>query len=278
MENLRDVIKKRDSEVRRSIVVQIDSVDLSRNVYHYCKKFGEINNTIAYSLKDSRNFVLIEYESEESHSEALKHSGFQHCTLPWSNQYMKLRTSALHETACTKDAPIQFSHVQERPVVDILCGAKCIDEQISLLYEHTCMNDLLARLKFLGAMQTQRIVNFFMPTIFPNARIYPFGSTLNGYGRMGSDLDMALRFDRPEPAPKINCDSPIKFHNRTCDMKDEEEPKKLLARQVKCMAALIDQYLLASRKIRFLPTAKVPLVEYYDTNISCSVDLSVDNL
>lgn len=278
LENLRDVVKKRNSEVKRSFVVQIDRVDLSSNVYHYCKKFGEIKNSIAYSLKDKRNFVLIEYESEDSRTEAFKHSGFQHCTLPWMNQYMILRPSALQESEYTIDAPIQFSHVQEPPVVDILSEAGCIDEQISLLYQHTCMNDLLARLKFIGAMQAQRIVNFFMPTIFPNARIYPFGSTLNGYGRMGSDLDMALKFDSPEPAPNINCDSPIKFSNRTYDLKNEEESKKLLGRQVKCMAALIDQYLLASKTVRFLPSAKVPLVTYFDTNIPCSIDLSVNNL
>lgn len=278
MENLRDVIKKRNSEVKRSVVVQIDSVDLSRNVYHYCRQFGEIKNTIAYSLKDKRNFVLIEYESEDGHSEAFKHSGFQHNTLPWINQYTVLRKSALQESAYTTDAPIQLSHVQEPPVVDILSKAGCIDEQISLLYQHTCMNDLLTRLKFIGVMQTQRIVNFFMPTIFPNARIYPFGSTLNGYGRMGSDLDMALRFDTPEAAPTINIDSPIKFYNRTCDFRKDEESKKLLGRQVRCMAALIDQYLLASKLVRFIPTAKVPLVTYYDTNIPCSVDLSINNL
>lgn len=278
MENLKDVIEKRNSEVRRSFVVQIDSVDLSSNVYHYCKKFGEIKNAIAYSLKDKRNFVLIEYESEESRSDAFKHSGFEHCTLPWMNQYMVLKKSALQESAYEIDAPIQFSHVQEPPVVDILSKAECINEQISLLYQHTCMNDLLTRLKFIGAMQAQRIVNFFLPTIFPNARIYPFGSTLNGYGRMGSDLDMALRFDNTEPAPKINCDSPIKFHNRTCDIKNDEESKRLLGRQVKCMAALIDQYLPASRTVKFIQSAKVPLVTYYDTNIPCSVDLSVNNL
>lgn len=278
MENLRDVVKKRNSEVKRSFVVQIDSVDLSSNVYHYCRKFGEIKNAIAYSLKDKRNFVLIEYDSEESRYEAFKDTGFQHCTLPWMNQYMVLRKSALQESSYKMYAPIQFSHVQEPPVVDILSRAGCIDEQISLLYQHTCMNDLLSRLKFIGAMQAQRIVNFFMPTIFPNARIYPFGSTLNGYGRMGSDLDIALRFDSLESPSTINCNSPIRFHNRTGDMKNEDESKKLLGRQVKCMAALIDQYLLASKKVRFLPSAKVPLITYYDTNIPCSVDLSINNL
>lgn len=175
--NLKDLIKSRYSEVGRSVVVQIDSVNSSSNVYHHCKKFGEITNAIAYSLKDKRSFVLIEYESEKSRSEAFEHSGFEAGTLPWVNQYMALKKSALPESTNTIDAPIQFSHAPD--VVDVLSKAGCIDEQISLLYQHTCMNDLVTRLKFISAMQAQRIVNFFMPTILPNARIYPFGSTVS---------------------------------------------------------------------------------------------------
>lgn len=273
-ENFEALVQRREAEVKRSIIVRVDSLELSANVYNYCNQFGEINNAIAYPMKDKRNFVLIEYKNDDAISEAFKHCGYPNDAAIWMNQYLTLRKTALTESRSI-DAPVTFSHVQEPSMLNILMDAESIDDQITLLYRHTCINDALTRLKFMGAMQVQRIVNYFMPNIFPNAKIYPFGSTLNGYGRFGSDLDMALRFDKINEPSKANSHA-LQFHARICET--DEEMKKLVGRQVKCMAALIDHYLPASKMIRYIQGARVPLVTYYDTNIPCSVDLSVDNL
>lgn len=274
LENFEDLFRRRESEVKRSIIVKVDSHNLNSNVYHYCKQFGGIVNAIAYSLKDGRKFILIEYESEAGACEAYKHVGFSNEAVPWQNQYVTLRKSSLGEPN-SQDSPIQFSHVQEPNVINILKSAESIDEQISLLYQHTCINDTLTRLKFIGAMQVQRIINQFMPTIFPKAQIYPFGSTLNGYGRMGSDLDVAMRYDMTG-STKMDEGSVLNFHTRP--MYTDGELRKLRGRQVRCMAALIGHYFSSARSVKYLSSARVPLVSYNDLNIPCSVDLSIDNL
>lgn len=65
------------------------------------------------------------------------------------------------------------------------------------LYENTKLNDLGTRLRFLTARQVELAV----VGMFPEAVTYPFGSSINGYGKMGCDLDLILRLDSKKVKP-----------------------------------------------------------------------------
>lgn len=62
------------------------------------------------------------------------------------------------------------------------------------LYDCTKLNDLAVRLRFLTARQ----VELAMKGLFDGAIAYPFGSSVNGCGKMGCDLDLVLRLSREE--------------------------------------------------------------------------------
>lgn len=274
VESLKDVISKRRSEVQRSIIVKVENVNLSSNVYHYCKQFGEIKTAIAYSMKKAnQNLVLLEYEQECSVCEAFKFCGYSKSAPPWDNRYLALRNSALSKLI-SKDAPLQYDCVDFASAAHILNKAKSIEEQILLMYKHTGVNELATRLKFMGLIEAETIVNHFMSSIFPNARIHPFGSTLNGFGQRGCDLDMILHYDKPVTTPEM--ESSINFYNRNIDQTDEDL-KLLAGRQVKCMSALIDYYLPNISQVSAFSGARVPIVRYYDINVPCSVDISIMN-
>lgn len=264
---------RRRTEAKRTVIVKVENLDSSNNVYHYCKQFGEIRNAIAYSIKDERNLVLIEYEHEDGVKEAFKFCGFPNYSPPWINQYLELRKSALSEPS-SKDAPLRYDSVEFPSAADVLDKAESLEKQISLLYEHTGVNEIATRLKFMGVMQAENIVNFFMSSIFPDAIIHPFGSTLNGFGQRGCDLDMVLHYNRTKTIPKST--SVLNFYNR-CD-KIEEELRARAGRQVKCMSALIDHYLEGISPAQAFSGARVPIVRYYDHNVPCSVDISVMNV
>lgn len=261
--------------MQRSVIVKIENVDLSSNVYHYCKQFGEIKTAIAYSMKKTnQNLVLLEYEQEDSVHEAFKFCGYSKSgSPPWDNRYLALRKSALAEPI-SNDAPLQYDCVDFASAAHILSKAESIEQQILLMYEHTGVNELATRLKFMGLIEAETIVNHFMSSIFPNARIHPFGSTLNGFGQRGCDLDMILHYDKPMTTPEM--ESSINFYNRNIGQTDEDS-KLLAGRQVKCMSALIDHYLPNISQVSALSGARVPIVRYYDLNVPCSVDISVMN-
>lgn len=277
IESFKDVVFKRRSEAKRSIIVRTDNLTECANVYHHCNQFGAIKNGIAYSMKNDQNFILLEYEIEDSVHEAFRYCGFSISSPQWQNQYLQLRQSALRNTH-SKDAPLQYSSVDFKSVANILNEAESIEKQILLLYEHSGVNDLATRLKFMSAMQAENIVNHFMSSIFPDAKLYPFGSTLNGFGLRGCDLDMILHYDRDAKGmfESNNTSSMLQFYNRCHNT--EDELKARAGRQVKCMSALIDHYMPGIGQAIAFSTARVPLVRYYDNSVPCSVDLSIMNV
>lgn len=276
-ENLVDLSKKRMSEAARSITIEVESHNSYKSVYNYCKQFGAIKNAIAYAMPDERKFVLLEYDSEDAIDDTLKFVGFKSNTVPWKNRFLQLRNSRLRdENAQSVDIPLQHGVLKESSVADLLQKAETIDEQAILLYNHTCVNDISVRLKFLGALQAQHVLHHFWNYIFPNSVIFPFGSSVTGYGELGCDLDMTLRFDRYGERFDVNADDPLQFYGK--ELESGEELRKLEGRQVKCIASMFDYVLPGSAQVMSFHGARVPIVRYFDENIHSSVDLSINNL
>lgn len=64
-----------------------------------------------------------------------------------------------------------------------------MSEQMQVLHSITKLNDVGVRLRYLTARQIESTFS----GMFPFVSVYPFGSSVNGYGRMGCDLDLVLR-------------------------------------------------------------------------------------
>lgn len=275
VENFKDMTERRQSEARRSIMLEVGSKDVCGQVYHYCKQFGDIKSAFVYSLRDDRNLMLVEYKDVEAVKETFKFSGFQSNTVRWPNRVLTVRNSKLN-SSLPKDAPIQVDNAVEPKVAAILRNAASFDEQVDLLYEHTRLTDLSIRLKYITALQAQTIINEFLYEIFPNANVLPFGSTVNGFGKIGCDLDMALRYDNNSQSSNENDHMPLAFQGNTFD--NAEDIKKLEGRQVKCIASLIEYFVPGINGVSAFHGARVPIVRYFDENIHSSIDLSVNNL
>lgn len=256
-------------------MLEVDTKDVCGQVYHHCKQFGDIKNAFLYTLKDERSLMLLEYENVDAVNETFKFSGFQPNTVKWPNRVLTVRNSKLKPSLST-DAPLKIDNAVEPQVADILRNANSFDEQVHLLFEHTRLTDLSIRLKYITALQAQIIINEYLEDIFPNAKVYPFGSTINGFGKMGCDLDMALRFDRNNHDGEENNEMPLAFQGK--GFENVEDLKKVEGRQVKCIASLIEYFVPGTCGVSAFHSARVPIVRYFDNNIHCSVDLSVNNL
>ncbi|KAI8432452.1 hypothetical protein MSG28_004844 [Choristoneura fumiferana] len=75
----------------------------------------------------------------------------------------------------TKDGS---SFPSEDTLFEELMGAATVSDQIQLLYDRTKLNDLS--------------VEIVMGSLYANVEVRPFGSSVNGFGRMGCDLDLVL--------------------------------------------------------------------------------------
>lgn len=174
------------------------------------------------------------------------------------------------------DAPLQFESETRPSIEHILRNVSTFDEQANLLYEHTKLTDLSVRFKFLTALQAQIVISEYLEDIFPHAKVYPFGSSLNGFGKEGCDLDMVLYFNRNIDITDENTNVPLAFQGKQCE--SAEEIKKLSGCQVRCIASMIDYLLPGTEDVTPIGHARVPIVRYNDSNINNSVDLSVNNM
>ena len=60
-----------------------------------------------------------------------------------------------------------------------------------LLYDTTKLNDVGVRLRFHTAYQIERSFH----GLFPNIAVLPFGSSVNGFGKQGCDLDLTVALE-----------------------------------------------------------------------------------
>lgn len=132
------------------------------------------------------------------------------------------------------------------------------------------------RLKYLATRQAQNILNQFLSSEFPRAVIYPFGSSLSGFGKMGCDLDMALKFkNRDFSGGPDATRRPFEFSAK--QVEKDGTVREFEGRQVKYIASVFDHFLAGSSSVESFHNARVPIVRYYDTNVRCSVDISANN-
>lgn len=71
---------------------------------------------------------------------------------------------------------------------------------MTILHTKTKLNDVGARLRFLVAKQIEESLS----GMFPNVLAYPFGSSVNGYGKMGCDLDLVLKLSDKSVNSSLN--------------------------------------------------------------------------
>lgn len=159
-----------------------------------------------------------------------------------------------------------------------------ISDQISELYNLTKLNDLGLRLRFLTARQAESTLS----GVFPNVCAYPFGSSVNGFGKMGCDLDVVMRFNENRVSEfvvtrklfqcvtflKENESSRLVFH---CKAGSGSE-RSTNQRNMEAVGDLINLFLPGCSQVRRILQAKVPIIKYHQhlTNIEC--DLSMSNM
>lgn len=69
---------------------------------------------------------------------------------------------------------------------------------MTTLHRLTKLNEVGTRLRFLTARQVEEA----LIGMFPDANAMPFGSSVNGCGKMGCDLDLVLRFTEEKKVTK----------------------------------------------------------------------------
>ncbi|KAI8513629.1 Speckle targeted PIP5K1A-regulated poly(A) polymerase [Branchiostoma belcheri] len=81
---------------------------------------------------------------------------------------------------------------EQEEVFRALCGQPSVDDQMSMLMQYHQISPEAVRVRYLVCTLLREVFQEF----FPACRVFPFGSSVNGFGRPGCDLDLYLDFGR----------------------------------------------------------------------------------
>ncbi|XP_058824858.1 poly(A) RNA polymerase, mitochondrial [Topomyia yanbarensis] len=286
------MLAKRRAEARRSILVQVSSERSFPELWSYCSQFGTIANSQHYRINGSASgfgedesdchYVLVEFSAPEA-ADAAMHSAVFNEDKPgvrarsiflWfraaSKSRFNAKTAKSQHSIMGNLSSIDGTRImQEEELKGLLLSAESIEDQIQILHRTTGLNDLGKRLRFLAVRQ----VESSLQGIFPQAMAHPFGSSVNGYGKMGCDLDLILDLDS-EAVLKQNGDSRLIYHTKATNINERSQ----VQRQLESIGDVLQLFLPGVNSVRRILKARVPIIKYHHEHLDLEIDLTMNNM
>lgn len=270
-----EFVKGKRSQAARSIVVQVSSEKSFPELYNYCSDFGTVVDAQHYRMyHEEVHYILIEFSSTDEAMHAIDCSAYNEdlSGVPVRSPFLWFKASGKKNKTleCNKKLVVvegtrQYKHEE---LCDLLRGAESLDSQIEILHQATKLNDLGVRLRFLAALQIESSIS----GMFPAANAQPFGSTVNGFGKTGCDLDLILRLDYDGRAE--NKDSRLVYHTK----ENLTNGRSQIQRQMESIGDMMHLFLPGVCHVRKILQARVPILKYHHEHLNLEVDLSMNNL
>lgn len=268
------MIAARRDEAQRSIVVQVKEPKSYHHLFHYCSQFGAIKSAFHFGLLRKTNHIVIEYDEIAATKDAIRSIQKDPClddTGPivkerfvYFGNNIKAKRIAIKEAPSVplQQFPIAIDHVA---LDEKLRNANSVCEQIQLLYDNTRINELAIRLRFLACQQIEDILS----RIYENARGLPFGSSVNGFGRLGSDVDLVFDFQtNAEHQSRLFAHPQGKF----------SETREMIQFQISFIGQIMDDMLAGVGSVHPILRARVPIVKCKHNFFDLAIDVSVTNM
>ncbi|XP_055902645.1 poly(A) RNA polymerase, mitochondrial [Eupeodes corollae] len=263
------------SQAARSIVVQVSSDKSFPELYTYCSDFGTIVDAQHYRMyHEEVHYILIEFSNEQEAMHAIDASAYNEdlSGVPVRSPFLWFKASSRKNKTQQCDRPLVVvegtKQFQNQELSDLLRVADSLDDQIEILHQATKLNDLGVRLRFLAALQIESSIS----GMFPAANAQPFGSTVNGFGKTGCDLDLILRLDFDERGKTK--DSRLVYHTK----ENLTNGRSQIQRQMESIGDMMHLFLPGVCHVRKILQARVPILKYHHEHLNLEVDLSMNNL
>lgn len=281
---MEQIVTERKSQAARSIIVQVASEKSFDNVYQHCNQFGNISNAFFFAGPKSQNHIILEFETSDSVNEALQSSRFPpDGGIPVKSQFLWLRNTPNTQQLQQIKPTIKLNTIDKTTqpsnsnLVNIMTEADSISHQMKLFYENTRINELSIRLRYLGVQQIESALS----GIFLNPVVWPFGSTVSGFGKLGSDLDMILQYNNTDKLSESNLTNKrLMFHVKNFDSKHRSDSyhRELIQGHIRVIGSICEHFLTGITDVKKIYTARVPIVRYSHECLNISADISLLNM
>ncbi|XP_071271261.1 poly(A) RNA polymerase, mitochondrial isoform X2 [Salvelinus alpinus] len=189
------VQEEKIEQAERSVLISCPAKTNEKKFLNYLSRHGDINKCFFYESYGT--YAVVEFSNKESltslHEGTAIPSINHEATVPFKSRLLSLRNAGPVDMSNGQSAPQcqPQTTIHINDLIQRLSKEDSIDQQISSLTETYQLTEENVCLRFLVCSLLKDIAAAY----FPECTIRPFGSSVNGFGKLGCDLDMFLDLD-----------------------------------------------------------------------------------
>lgn len=266
-------MEERQAQAKRSVFIQSQNNAKSTNALaDHCAKLGSVRNIFQTNV-NGKAYLLVEFDDLAAANgvmQSVHHSGnhlfdgkiyakgrFLTYTPKKGAEVMETAKVAIKQETNTTNEEKLFSAMREEA---------SIDDQIRTFYKLNRLSDLSSRLRFLTALQIEDALS----GVFHEAQVLPFGSSVNGFGRMQSDLDMILISNGNKvPANDLTA---LTFGHR------DDASRNTIRNNLYVFSSIARHWLHGVTDVTTVLNARVPIIKYFHHLTQLECDVSMGNM
>lgn len=267
-------IKTRQAQAKKSLFIETPRDSNSINLLiKYCTQIALTQNIFRTDV-DLKSYLLVEFNNQDIANEMIQNA--YHTGNPMIDG--KIRTKSrfltfnptkvtINATANLKSIKYNYeTNIANRDeILRLMRNETTSDKQIMKLYNLNKLSDLSSRLRFLTALQIEEAIS----GLFQEPQVLPFGSSINGFGRIESDLDMVLMSNGNRKRV-----SPL---NAMELGKSGDMSRHTLRNNLHVMSNIARNWLHGVKNVVPVLHARVPIIKYTNTFTNLECDLSMNN-
>ncbi|XP_026147986.2 poly(A) RNA polymerase, mitochondrial [Mastacembelus armatus] len=264
------VQQDRQEQADRSVLISCHS-RTEKKFLKYLSRHGDVKKYFFYESYGM--YAVVEFANRESVASLLEAATMpsvnHESTVPFKSRLLSLRNLG------SADSPNQRPGQKCQPQITIpinelikrLSREERIDQQITSLTEAYQLTEENSRLRFLVCSLLKDIAAAY----FPECTIKPFGSSINGFGKLGCDLDMFLDLDGIS-AQKPNSGLFLEYQTKRANS-ERAVTQSILSVIGEC----VDQFGPGCVGVQKILNARCPLVRFSHQPSGFQCDLTANN-
>ncbi|XP_077996760.1 poly(A) RNA polymerase, mitochondrial-like [Glandiceps talaboti] len=267
-----EMMNERREEAFNSILVRLGDEGMDKSLLNYCSQHGKVRNSFTYTGEGK--YAVVQYEDSSGVQELLKKA-----KPPKSQSKMPFRSRLLNFSGSSGSGGKKKSGKKtENSGKDLqsnflrkLCAAESVGDQMMILLREQEMPLEDIHLRFLVCSLVEEAVD----KIVPDCIVYPFGSSANSFGKVGTDVDMYLDITSE------NGVIPRKIgKNRfqmVFDTKSAASERAATQQTLATMATYLRDFVPHCVNVYKILEARCPIVKFYHQATGLQCDLSSNN-
>ncbi|XP_061778327.1 poly(A) RNA polymerase, mitochondrial [Nerophis ophidion] len=265
---------QRQEQAERSVLIGCAPTIDEKQIVKFLSSHGNIKKYFTY--ENCGTYAVVEFESRESVASLLEVAGIPNngheSMVPYKSRLMSLKRvgSAVASSQPSKQHNALQAAIPNNELMQRLCLEESMDQQIIRLTEAYQLTEENSHLRFLVCSLLKDIAAAY----FPECSIQPFGSSVNGFGKLGCDLDMFLDLDNISGR---NLKTPQSALSLEYQMKRANSERTVTQNILSVIGECVNQFGPGCVGVHKILNARCPLVRFSHQPSGFQCDLTANN-